>query len=307
MKESITGSPACEIRPGTVCAVVVTFKRKALLRELLTALPRQSRPPDCILVVDNRSSDGTVDMVRQEFPGVTLLALDINSGGAGGFRSGMEWAWRSGYEWLWIMDDDVEPYEEALDTLLSYGPVSDFIHLRRDDVNAWEGIWDPHTFTIQLYPREYSFENGKPYMVLNYACFEGPLIHRRIIDSIGLPDARFFVSGDDALYGFQASFHTNILYVNRRGFKRKLPHPIVARMSAYLLIRNKFLIYEELHDRGLTLPRYLFWIYQFNLAFYLLRQLRNRKESRNMTAYRAVFQGLRDGSRGIFGAPPWLR
>lgn len=299
--------PPTAVMPGTVCAVVVTFNRKNLLRELLTAFPRQTRPPDCILVVDNRSSDGTAEMVRNEFPDTKILVLDVNSGGAGGFRAGMEWAWRAGYEWLWIMDDDIEPYEEALETLLSYGGISDFIHLRRDNINAWEGIWDPHTFTIQLYPREYSFENGKPYIVVNYACFEGPLVHRRIIDRVGPPDARYFVSGDDAIYGYLASFHTHVLYVNRRGFQRKLPPPALSRMSAYLLIRNKFLIYEELRGRGLTLPRYLFWIYQIRLAWYLIRQLLGRKESRQWIICRAVFEGLRDGSRGIFGAPPWLR
>jgi len=43
----------------SICAVVATFNRKALLTECLTALLRQSRPLDEIILIDNASTDGT--------------------------------------------------------------------------------------------------------------------------------------------------------------------------------------------------------------------------------------------------------
>jgi rhamnopyranosyl-N-acetylglucosaminyl-diphospho-decaprenol beta-1,3/1,4-galactofuranosyltransferase len=42
-----------------VCAVIVTYNRKDLLRECLNAVLSQTRPPDHVLVVDNASTDGT--------------------------------------------------------------------------------------------------------------------------------------------------------------------------------------------------------------------------------------------------------
>ena len=44
----------------------------------------QTRPPDHVLVVDNASTDGTAEMLREEFPQVEVLRLPENQGGAGG-------------------------------------------------------------------------------------------------------------------------------------------------------------------------------------------------------------------------------
>lgn len=55
-----------------VCAVVVTYNRKQLLRRCLSALLAQSRTVDEILLIDNASSDGTNEMLAIEFPMVII-------------------------------------------------------------------------------------------------------------------------------------------------------------------------------------------------------------------------------------------
>ena len=45
------------------------------------------------------------------------------------------------------------------------------------------------------------------YRAMNQLCYEGGLFSRRVVDKIGLPDARFFIYGDDACYGYVASQH----------------------------------------------------------------------------------------------------
>lgn len=292
---------------GRVCAVVVTFNRKDLLRECLRGLLKQTHAPDQILVVDNLSTDGTPDMVRKEFPEAVVYELGRNLGGAGGFHFGMKRAHEEGFEWLWIMDDDIEPYPEALERLLAHSHLSDLLHLRRDGMERWEGLWNPYNLTVEMFGREYSFDNGKPYTVLRYATFEGAMIHRRIVDKIGLPDARCFVSGDDALYGYFASFHTNVLYINERGFQRKLPLPKLGRMSAYLYLRNRHLIWDAFTKTGVHIPPRQFWLMQWQLAFYYFRELMANPATRNWTCARAIWEGIQDGRRGIFGPPPWLR
>src|SRR3712207_2686327 len=53
--------------------VVVSYNTCALLRECLRSIPDGSYPLD-VVVVDNASQDGSVEMVRREFPGVKLIA-----------------------------------------------------------------------------------------------------------------------------------------------------------------------------------------------------------------------------------------
>ena len=44
-------------------------------------------------------------------------------------------------------------------------------------------------------------------------CFEGSCFSRHVVEKIGLPDARFFIYLDDALYGYLASKVTDVIYV----------------------------------------------------------------------------------------------
>lgn len=108
-------------------AVIVTYNRKALLKECILALLGQSRSCD-ILVIDNHSTDGTGDMVRglmenkgadPDMPRIIYKDTGSNLGGAGGFSYGIREAVELGYEYIWIMDDDCIPEPEALKELFA--------------------------------------------------------------------------------------------------------------------------------------------------------------------------------------------
>ena len=100
-----------------VVAVVLTFNRRELLRTCLTAISYQTAPCDGVIVVDNGSSDGTGDMLRQEFSSVEVCRLRENVGAAGGFNLGMRLAVAAGAERIWVMDDDVIADPNALEKL----------------------------------------------------------------------------------------------------------------------------------------------------------------------------------------------
>lgn len=60
--------------------VIVNYRARDLLRECLNSLLGGGGPSLEVVVVDNRSDDGSVEMLRSEFPSVSLLALDENGG-----------------------------------------------------------------------------------------------------------------------------------------------------------------------------------------------------------------------------------
>ena len=132
----------------TVCAVVVTFNRKSLLRGCLKSLQNQSRALDSILVVDNASTDGTLSMLSSEFPDVETLVLTQNEGGAGGFHEGMKRAFEMGFSWIWIMDDDGTPAPNCLELLLNHQIGGEeaqvLVPIQRDTSgrNYGVGIWN---------------------------------------------------------------------------------------------------------------------------------------------------------------------
>ncbi len=305
-------SAGADVANVRVCAVVVTYNRKALLRECLRSLESQTRRPDAILVVDNCSTDGTDAMLAEEFGHLSPLRMRTNTGGAGGFHEGMKKAYEQGFEWIWVMDDDVEAVPGALASLLEFQTLSEFIHPRRvsdkGEPFPWEGVLDPTSGGKKAFPADVSFENGRTWIPVNYGCFEGALIHRRVVELIGFPDKRFFIMGDDQIYGFQASRYTNVIYVDRVCFRRKLAFSAeMTENKSYLTFRNRFLTYEHFKSSALPMSRSAFWFQNLLLVTWYIRTIRPRSPLNYWRNLRGMLSGMWDGARGRYGAPPWIR
>src|SRR5918912_3722778 len=107
----------------TVQAVVVTHNRRALLLDCLEAIARQTRPVEGVLVVDNASTDGTLEALQSsglaDRVPLDYLRLTRNGGGSEGFHYGVAEALGSGADWLWLMDDDCEPGPTTLADMLA--------------------------------------------------------------------------------------------------------------------------------------------------------------------------------------------
>ncbi|HSS69002.1 MAG TPA: glycosyltransferase [Nocardioidaceae bacterium] len=104
-----------------VVAVVVTWNRRELLAESLSALAAQTRALDGVIVVDNASDDGTDELLAREvgrLDGFESVRTSRNIGGAGGFALGIERALASGCDAVWLMDDDTVPEPTAVERLL---------------------------------------------------------------------------------------------------------------------------------------------------------------------------------------------
>ena len=89
----------------TLSVVIVTRNRQDEVAGLLSdlqAMPRDAG--DEIIVVDNASTDGTAERVRQDFPGVKVLAFEANRGAPAARNKG---AAASTGEVLVFLDDDV--------------------------------------------------------------------------------------------------------------------------------------------------------------------------------------------------------
>jgi GT2 family glycosyltransferase len=67
-----------------VSVLVINFNGRHLLSEVLQSLERQTRPADEVILVDNASTDGSAEFVRDRFPWVKVIASPTNTGFSGG-------------------------------------------------------------------------------------------------------------------------------------------------------------------------------------------------------------------------------
>ena len=99
-----------------VLAHIHTFNDADIIDATVDAVCRQTRPPDAILIVDNASTDGTLDRAFPKQVGVIRNA--VNTGTSGAVRTGFEHALANGFDWIWILDADSVPEPEALARML---------------------------------------------------------------------------------------------------------------------------------------------------------------------------------------------
>jgi GT2 family glycosyltransferase len=102
--------------PSVLDVAIVSYRCRELLRRCLESVRRF--PPAGgahVVVVDNDSRDGTVELVRETFPEVELVASERNLG----FAAGTNLAIRRGTApYVLALNPDTELTEGALDTLL---------------------------------------------------------------------------------------------------------------------------------------------------------------------------------------------
>jgi len=200
--------------------VIVTFNRSGYLRGLLESVAALDPAPARVVVVNNASTDDTADYldgVAGEFPvPLTVCTLTENTGGSGGFAAGINAALALDAQWLWLMDDDVVALPGALAALGKWTGKYDCIHGRRFDETGRPFFWQ-HRFIPLLgvhVPVRGNVFRDSPVFDTNVGCFEGMLINADTVRAIGLPDPRFFINGDDEIYGWLASLNHRVAYVN---------------------------------------------------------------------------------------------
>jgi GT2 family glycosyltransferase len=211
---------------------------------------------------------------------------------------------------MWLMDDDIEAAPECLETMLQYRDVGDLIQPRKQlpwGPLIWQALWDTSAATVVTLERETAFDHERKWFPIQYCNFEGAFIRRCVVDRIGFPDERFFMAGDDTMYGLLASLHANVIYIDYIGIRKEI---VVRegprnRLTFYLHVRNRFLSYDILSENGVPVHRGLFLMNAFRCVItYLNMALRSPKPFQHA---RAVIDGLRDGLHHRYGRPPWMQ
>lgn len=285
--------------PPHVTAVVVTYNRAGLLARCLDSLRRQRRLPDTLVVVDNASSDETgavLDRLAADHPfaHVELVRLQENTGGAGGFATGMTRALDLGTDWVWTMDDDIAPDEDCLEQLLAHTDLSECLQAQRLLADGSAQPWEPVTAVATMtttFLDNVSFANGKDVAFTNVACFEGVLVSRRVLELVGPPDPAFFIVGDDTLFGLKASVHTNIAIVGAARMRRLRELGPLDPWKVYYFTRNTFLVRREACAYlGVEPTKVQNVVFRLNLALETWRHVR-----RGRAFVGPAVRGWRDG------------
>lgn len=282
-------------------AVVVSCNRLKMLSECIEALKAQSHKPDAILVINNGSTDDTEPWLEKQ-EGIFFISQE-NCGSGGGFNRGISWAYQKGYSWIWCMDDDGYPHPDALHHLLK-NEGNERALLNCAVINKE----DKKTFVWKM--KDYQTIDDVKEEKIEGIChpFNGTLIHRSIVERVGLPKKSLFVWGDETEYLFRITkvnkFPTYTItsalhYHPSCTFSYKSDWEYRATWKMYYYIRNRLFIHKsKWNNTVLAFLNYVGFLFAFAAAI-LIFQRTDRVKKLSFMVWPAV-----DAIRNNFTAFP---
>jgi len=201
----------------SLTVVVLSWNGLVLTRDTLRSLEACAVPESWrlrVLVVDNASSDGSPHMVRDEFPGVELLALAENRRFAGGNNEGLRRALDAGADAVMLLNNDVVADPKmiakllaALDEQPDAGAAAPLIYFAPPSDRIWYGggrcrPWLAHSSHRGLRDRDRGqYRSIEDTGYLTGCCL---LATAEAWKKVGLLDERYFIYAEDADWSLRA-------------------------------------------------------------------------------------------------------
>lgn len=294
--------------------IIVNYNTKDLLHKCIGSLyKKSSRFPLEVILIDNNSSDGSVECISKDFPQVVIIANDINKGFSSANNQGISCA--KGKYFI-LLNPDTYILPGSIDALLEFM-----------EKNSSVGVAGPRLVTQNLIPMKshFAFPSLKrdfmenvfldffhaPFSLLSYllgklkqkkpiavdwitgACLA---LRRELIDDIGLFDERFFLYYEevDLCYrahkkGWKIFFipYCDIIHYGGQSTKKKLAFSLTESFKSkyYFFKKNYSADKASLMRRSTILGihlRLLIW----RLAYFC--GIRRTKAAQYVEAYRHI-------------------
>ena len=105
------------IKTDKIAVVILNWNGRDMMRRFLPSVVKNSQPEGCVIVADNGSTDGSLQMLTEEFPEVLQLPLPQNYGFAEGYNQALK---QIDAPYYLLLNSDVEVPEHWLTPLLAY-------------------------------------------------------------------------------------------------------------------------------------------------------------------------------------------
>jgi GT2 family glycosyltransferase/2-polyprenyl-3-methyl-5-hydroxy-6-metoxy-1,4-benzoquinol methylase len=323
--------------PPKVTAIILNWNGKEDTLECLASVRQLDYTNLEIVVVDNGSTDGSVDAISKQYPGVMLLQTGSNLGYAGGNNVGIKYALGHGADYVLILNNDVVVAPDFLTefvnaaNLLPTGSVLGaklYSYDRPDTLCSLAGQWNSESSSF-----EYIGCNQKDgplfecMLEVDYVIGCALFTSADSFRDVGLLDEKFFLNYEetDWCYRARANGHKCIVVP-----KAKLWHKVSSSFGGpdspvhtYFMTRNELIwakkhlprfVRTKLHIRSMgKLRRILCPPFRLTTAdlplvkgllWSFFSWLKTIKRNISNPANKAILVGLRDYYLGRYGDCP---
>lgn len=291
-----------------VITVILNTNRREDTLAALESLSRSDYSNNRVIVLDNSSTDGSVDAIQDVFPSVSIISLERNLGYAGNNNVGIEIALTMGAEWIFILNEDTYQAPDCISRLVEAGNSQGRVgilgplvyHANEPAVIQSAGGKLDRGWRAwhlgQNEPDQGQFSGLHP---VDWVSGCAILVRRDVIEQVGPLDVCFFYYWEETDLCVRASKGGWIILnvpqakLWHKGVQRDYrPGPNVT----YYSTRNHFLLLAK--HRA---PLYA-WVAAWGDALWTLASWTFKPKWRSMRDHRdAMWQGVRDFLRGRWG------
>jgi GT2 family glycosyltransferase len=264
-----------------VYVIIVTYNGLKWIDKCLSSLSGDSAV-NKVIVIDNGSTDGTVNCIEENFPTTTLIKNPHNSGFGQANNLGMKIAIDEGADHVFLLKQDAWIEECAITKLVKiqqrdrrYGILSP-IHLRGDGaaVDMKYGMFVMSSENTKLFSDLYlhrdNLNDAYSVTFVNAAAW---LISRECLEIVGGFSPVFFHYGEDMGYANRVIYHDfkigicpgSIIYHDRKNFRE---HPDISTPKEYLTIKTNLHLISLTNINGIFIERYAKVVYKVVTEFF---------------------------------------
>lgn len=291
-----------------VTAVIIAWNSGDELLQAISSALAGTRRPGQIIVVDNGSSDGSIEQVEAGFAEVQVVRSGRNLGYTGGNNLGIKLALEQGADYCWLLNDDVLVAADALELLLAEaaerpqaGLLGPLVMTREnpDVILTAGGILRDGWFSQTMGTGEHNQGQFPAVAEVDYLSGCALLVSRRFVQKVGLLDDRFFMYHEDVDWGVRARAAGFQVVVVRQA---RVWHPDTRRRDecsadvTYYMSRNELFFLKKHHAGYLVWARALAGYGRTLLSWSVRPRWRDKRAQRD-----ALARALRDFGRGRFG------
>jgi GT2 family glycosyltransferase len=182
--------------------------------ECVSSLLEQGLAPADVVFVDNGSTDGSLDLVRRRFPGVTVIANRTNLGFGEASNQGARAALERGADGVFFVNNDVvlpagtlEQLVVALQGSRELGIVGPRVLYKSDPARIWCAggmlTWRQNLSTL-LGHKELDGPRWRESRAVDYVAGCALLARRAVFERVGFFDAQFFAYMEDVDFCLRA-------------------------------------------------------------------------------------------------------
>jgi GT2 family glycosyltransferase len=193
-----------------VSVIIVNWNGRECLNECLASLRRQSHRELEVIVVDNASTDGSIEQAQEQFPDVSFIVNRTNTGFARGNNIGIAAA-RGG--WIALLNNDAVAADHWIERLLAMANRDPAIGMVASKVVYYDRPDMLNSAGVMLYPDMTAVnrgigqaDRGQYQQVDEVFCPYGAaaFYRKEMLDQISLLDEDYFMFREEDELGWRA-------------------------------------------------------------------------------------------------------